>query len=141
MEKQGVKGCCRSSDGKGVFGYWVLRIWLRTTVRAKRNVVFGYAQMYSVPGLVFAFVFGCSRCFMQFQQPSSLFHGCSPRWCDCLNGEGVVNVMDVLELNFMLVILLDIPPQTERGLHSSIEPDVKRLLHGKTCAELEALQH
>ncbi|XP_014496201.1 cactin isoform X1 [Vigna radiata var. radiata] len=28
----------------------------------------------------------------------------------------------------------------ERGLHSSVEPDVKRLLQGKTRAELEALQ-
>ncbi|XP_057438215.1 splicing factor Cactin [Lotus japonicus] len=28
----------------------------------------------------------------------------------------------------------------ERGLHSSVEPDVKRLLQGKTLAELEALQ-
>ncbi|KAK7378719.1 hypothetical protein VNO80_04166 [Phaseolus coccineus] len=28
----------------------------------------------------------------------------------------------------------------ERGLHSSVEPDVKRLLQGKTHAELEALQ-
>lgn len=28
----------------------------------------------------------------------------------------------------------------QRGLHSSVEPDVKELLHGKTRAELEALQ-
>ncbi|TKY62064.1 Cactin protein [Spatholobus suberectus] len=28
----------------------------------------------------------------------------------------------------------------ERGLHSSVEPDVKKLLHGKTHAELEALR-
>ena len=28
----------------------------------------------------------------------------------------------------------------ERGLHSSVEPDVKRLLQGKTLAELEALR-
>ena len=28
----------------------------------------------------------------------------------------------------------------ERGLHSSVEPDVKKLLQGKTHAELEALR-
>lgn len=35
------------------------------------------------------------------------------------------------------------PPELlaeQRGLHSSVEPDVKKLLHGKTRAELEALQ-
>jgi len=35
------------------------------------------------------------------------------------------------------------PPELlaeERGLHYSVEPDVKRLLQGKTHAELEALQ-
>ncbi|KAG2384434.1 uncharacterized protein HKW66_Vig0148020 [Vigna angularis] len=81
MEKFGVKGWCRSWNGKGVSGYWfgVLgyaehREKLYLGIRLRRNL-FGYKVGFCV-------LFEALK--SRFQQPSSLFPACHRRCSGCM---------------------------------------------------------